>query len=232
MSEEKVLAYLNLDKHQKIDKGLMGIAFWFDVSFTWTVILVGLLLEAFTFSEFDIVFIVVSIITNIVFFIWYKKSVNPVDEIWFSIIVLGTTAVKLFYGYVVFSKSEAIENGYPQFGLIYIIVLLVFLLIDLYMWQKSYRVFQDLKTNTIKQAKKNIEKKKGWFWWIPVIGGGSSMVYVRLFKGNFENMGLGIGFALWVLACIWLCLALMLVPKYVVCKRYKVADYFKNQEIK
>ena len=228
MTEEKILAYLNLGKNQKIDKWIMKCVFWFDVSFTWGIILFGLLLRAIEISVINIIFISFSAIINIVCLIWCKKAVNPVTELSYTCVVLAVTVVKLFYGYIVFSKMEAAVDGYPRFSWLYGVVLAVALLIVLYMWSRMYGIFKDLKTNTIEQARENIKKKKTWFWWIP-ISVGPPMIYVRLLEDGLENMGLGIGFGLWVLACVFLCLTLMAIPKYIIAKKYKVADVFENE---
>ena len=57
MSEDKILAYLNYKKNQKLDKTLMKIVFWFDFSFTMIIILLGLLLRVFKFQFFDYVYL-------------------------------------------------------------------------------------------------------------------------------------------------------------------------------
>lgn len=223
MSEDKILAYLNYKKNQTLDKTLMKIVFWFDFSFTMIIILLGLLLRVFKFQFFDYVYLLVSITTILIFAFWLKKAINPTVEISFSAFVLFISSLKLFYAYLCFSNIEVIKYGYPKFSWFHLIVLIAAVLIVLYMWWRFYQIFCDLKDHTIDQARKNIQKKQFKFLWIPIFIG-SPMIVVRLTRNTFVDMKLGIGFCLWSLSCIWLCLCLMLLPKYIVMKKYKVAN--------
>ena len=227
MTEKKILAYLNFEKNKKLDKSLMKIVFWFDFGFTAIIILFGLLLNVFKFYFLDCVYLGACIVSTVVFAIWCKKAINPTVEISFSIFVLFISTVKLFYAYLSFSNFELIEDGYPRFGWFHLTILVIFMLIVFYVWMRFYQIFCELKTHTIKQAKKNVEKKKTKLLWIPIFIG-SPMILVRLIRGNMVDMSLGMGFYLWSLLCVWLCLCLMLLPKYIVIKKYKVADILGN----
>lgn len=227
MTEDKILAYLNLNK-VKIDKSLMKIVFWFDFSFTVAIIIFGLLLNIFKFEIFDYVFLCGSIVSIVFFAFWLKIAKNAASEITFSTYVLFISTFKLFYGYVCFSNLEKFEDGYPRFGYFHLIALLVFLSLAFHMCLRFYQIFRDLKTQTIEQARKNIEKKQSKILWAPLFIG-SPMVLVKLIKGEMIDMKLGIGFCFWVLTCIWLFFLLMLVPKYVVTKKYKIANILSKK---
>lgn len=229
MTEDKILAFLNLKREQTISKDLMKIAFWFDFSFTVAIVLFGLFLRVFKFNFLDCLFFVGCILTITCFSIWCKKAVNLTAEISFPAIVLFVSTVKLFYAYFRFSNREATVFQYPRFNWFHLIVMVISLLIVFYMWWRFYQIFRDLKTRTIKQARKNIEKKQRRLLWIPFFIG-SPMILVRLIRNSTIEMKLGIGFCLWSLFCIWMCLFLMLLPKYIVMKKYKIADILSKNK--
>ncbi|MBQ7936633.1 MAG: hypothetical protein IJ333_09870 [Clostridia bacterium] len=233
MTEEKVLGYLNLNKKKKIDKSLMKNLFGFDLCFTWGIILFGFLLRFFSFSVLNIVFAFISAITNIVFYIWYKRAVNPAHEFTYCAAISTTSVIRLFHGYFIVSKAEAAEYGYPRFGIVHIIVLIIFLLVTLYMLTKFYKIFQALKTETLEEVQNRIvrknRQKKRRLWWIPLICC-SPMMFVRLFKGGLKNAGLAIGFGLWAMACIWIYMSMLSIAKYVVAKKYKVEKILERTE--
>ena len=228
MTEDKILAYLNLKKEQKIDKTLMKIVFWFDFSFSTTIMLFELLWQDFKIEFLDYIYMVTSIALVVIFAILCKKSINPSAEITYSGFVLFASTVKIFYAYLRFSEVELIIDGYPKFSLFHLIALVACLLIALYICWRFFQIFCGLKLHTIEQARKNIEKKQPRFLWIPVFIG-LPMIVVRIIKDDLLAMRLGIGFYFWVLDCLWLCLCLMLLPKYVVVKRYKVANIFSKE---
>lgn len=62
MTEEKILAFLNIDKNKKADKTIMNIAMWFDVAFSLAIILFGLLFEYISINLFNIVFCLYSLL--------------------------------------------------------------------------------------------------------------------------------------------------------------------------
>ena len=228
MTEDKILAFLNLNKDKKIDKSLMKIAFWFDFSCTVAIIIFGLLLNIFKFLFLDYVFLCGSFVSIIFFAIWLKLAQNAASEISFSTYVIFISTLKLFYGYLCFSNMEKIEYGYPRFTYFHLLAILVFVSLGFHICWRFYKIFQYSKNHTIKQVRKYIEKKNGNFLWIPLFIG-SPMLLVRLLKGKMIDMRLGIGFCFLVLACIWLFLFLMLIPKYVVIKKYKVANFLSEQ---
>lgn len=229
MTEDKILAFLNLKKEQAINKTLIGITFWFDFSFTLAIILFGLLLNVFELNFSDCIFFVGCITTVFCSILWYKKATNPTNEISFPVYVLFISTVKLFYGYLRFSNREALVFQYPQFGWLHLMVMVVFILVVFYMWWKFYHVFRDLKKHTLEQARKNIEKKQLKVLWIPIFVG-SPMILVRLLRNDLIDLKLGVGFCLWSLSCIWMCLFLMLLPKYIVMKKYKIADILSKSK--
>lgn len=64
--------------------------------------------------------------------------------------------------------------------------------------------------------------------YIPAVLLGFPVILVRLIKGPFAEMGLGIGFGLWSLMCVWLMLAIFMLPKIAVILKYKVYLWQEN----
>lgn len=229
MTEEKILSFLSLKKGEKADKTMMQVTLWFEVAFTIFIIGGGLLLHCISLSWFNMSVIILFIITTILLFIWYKILKNPVQVFSATLIVLIISVIKLYYGYVIFSRGEFIEFGYPTFGLIYIIMLIFGISLGLYVIVKFYEVYQELKTNSIEHVHRKLKKKRIPKWLL-VLSVCSPMVLVRVAKKTLIGAGLGVGFGLWALACMWLSMIMMLLPKYVVAKRFKAANFFKNDK--
>lgn len=230
MTQEKILFFLGLEKNQKIDKTTIRIAFWFDVIYTLVIIGCGLLFELFLITFANIIFISCLLLADIVFWLFLKRINNPVYAFSYLIVVYIVTSFKLIYGYFIFSKAELIKDGYPLFGGAHIIVLILLFVAGVYLYVNFYNIYQDLKYHTTEYIilKTNEKNQKSKFKWIAIaLASCSPMLFVRLFDDDFKNMKLGIGFGFWCLACIWLWLACMYIPKYLVSQKYKVAEWFK-----
>lgn len=228
MTEEKILAYLNFGKNQKIDKSLMKIMFWFDFGFTTIILLYGFLLDYFKFDFYDYVYICGCVSIIIFFSIWCIIAKNPITEITFSTYLSFVTILKLLYAYIRFSPIEKSIKGYEVFGFFHIVIFVVFILMAVYMLLRFYQIWRDLKKHTIKHAKKNMEERQLGCIWIP-IGIGSPMILVRLIQGSKIELQFGLGFSLWALMCIWIFFFLLALPKYIIIKKYKIADIFSYE---
>ena len=67
MDREKILAFLNIDTKKPIDKSVMKIVTWFNVSFVLFIMLGEFLLLGFYWHS--ALFLIFSLVTNILFFI-------------------------------------------------------------------------------------------------------------------------------------------------------------------
>ncbi len=225
MDKEKILTFLNFEPNKSIDKFTMKLFVWFNVSFSLFIILGGLLVQIFDNSLLNVIFVVFSLVTNIIFFISIRFIKTQVNEWFHHLIVVLFTLLTLLYGWFVFSQWEALEYCYPKFTWMHVAVLIAGLVLGLYLVIKIIWVFCLLKTNTIKQAREKLQKKLPV--WIPIVSGCSPMVLVRLLKGPFNSMGLGIGFAFWGLMCIWMIFLLAILPKIYIIFKYKVNEWFE-----
>jgi len=234
MTQEKVLFFLGLEKKQKIDKSSMKFAFWFDFIATMVIVICGLLFDLLPIIPLNISWFSFLILIDVVFFIFLKLIYNPALIFLYDVIVFLTTTLKLMYGYIIFSKVELMEDGYSMITWVHIIVLVCAVLASVYFLIVFYKVYQNLKNNTeeyivTKISQKNKTSKFKWI--IIILGALSPMAMVRLLEDSMQNAGLGIGFALWSLACIWLFLTSLFIPKLIVAVKYNAFSWFKNKEI-
>lgn len=226
MTEEKLLAFLNLKKDKKIDKTVLNIALGFDIGFTCVIILYVLLLHHIEFTLINVFIILMIIIVDIVLFILIKKAINPVSEIIHPIKIFILSEIKLLYGYVICSKDEFMKYGYPRITWIHISLLIACIFLAMYMMFKMIRVYKYLQKYTIEKSIEKTQKENKFPIWAALIATISPMFLVRLSRGVLNKIGLGIGFALWGLACIWLFFILISLPKYVIAKKYGIDKSF------
>lgn len=128
----------------------------------------------------------------------------------------------LFYGWFIFSKGEFVEFGYPKFGWMHIAVLFAALILGGYIMLKFYWVYKITVSHTLEEAQAILQSKSKNAILIPTTFAFSPMILVRLFRGPFSDMGLGIGFGLWSLMCIWFVLLSFIIPKIIAILKYKV----------
>lgn len=230
MTQEKILWFLGLEEKQVIDKFPMKYAFWSDFLFTFFIVVCGLLFEVITLTFFNIIWLAILIFVDILFLIFLKLIDNPVSTILYSAIVFTTTAIKLAYGFLMFSKAELIKDGYPIITWVHISILMFAVLVSVFMLVKNNAIWQDLKKSSIDQVTEKIQKKNKkskWKWIAIVLSSSSPMFFVRLFDNGMTKMGLGIGFGFWLLACCWLIMVCLLIPKFIVSIKYNVFECFK-----
>lgn len=222
MDKKKILLFLNIDFKKNIDKFTMKLLTWFNVGFTVFVFLNGILLDLIQFSLFDCLALILSVLSNIFLFIAIKFCKKNTDEWFHHLFAIFCSTLILLYGWFIFSKDEFIDFGYPNLGWMHIAVLFSALALGGYVVAKFYRVYKMLKDHTIEECQAALQSKNKNSLLIPATFLVSPMMLVRLLRGPFSDMGLGIGFALWGLMCIWLLLLLSIFPKIIVILKHKV----------
>lgn len=227
MTDEKILAFFNMEKGQAIDKGIMQVMFWFDVSFSVLTAIVGLLvLGDYSQVPFSIPFILVCVVSDILFAIWLWLAKNPVQEHTFCAVVSTVSFFKLAYGSYAFSIMEN-----KEFSIWYIVITVFFVSLSLFVLRKKHLVLQDLKVTTIEQARKNLEKKNkgiGLLVLPTAVTATLAVALSRMSSRMFPDVGLG--FLLWALASIWLFFVSGFTYNFIVGKKYKLADIFSKQQ--
>ena len=124
------------------------------------------------------------------------------------------------FGETVFSKGELIEFGYPRFGLIHVSALLAALALGGYMILKFYRAFKITVKNTLDDATAILQSQNKSL--IPVAAAFCPVLLAVLLEGQFAEVKFSIGLGFWCLMCVWLALALFMLPKIIVIIKYRV----------
>ena len=132
------------------------------------------------------------------------------------------------YGWAIFSKGEVIEFGHPRFGWMHIAVSISAVTLAAYMLLRLYRAYKVTMNHSPEEAQSILLSQNNGGVSILAVLLGFPMVLVRLLKGPFAEMGLGIGFGLWSLMCIWSMFAVFMLPKIIVILKYKVYLWENN----
>ena len=222
MNEEKILSFLNIDFKKNIDKFTMKLLTWFNVGFSVFVFGGGIFLQLIRFSWFDYLALCFGVISNIFLFVTIKFCKRNTGEWFHHLSVILCSILILFYGWFVFSKGEFVEFGYSRFGWMHIAVLLSTIILGGYIMLKFYRAYKITMGHTLEKSQTILQLNGNNTILIPAIFAISPMMLVRLLRGPFSAMGLGLGFALWTLMCIWFVLLLFVLPKIIVILKYKV----------
>lgn len=224
MNEEKILAFLNLDRDKKIDKSIMKISCCFDFGFTLFIIICGLTFGIYSFKIIHILFFVLFLLCDLGFYIWYKSSENPTSEISFVFSTLLATDLKLLFAFITFSKENQKEITLSHFLVLFICIFLAFWII-----RGKYLVWQDLKNNTIEQAKINAKNRKSNKPIIPLSTTATITVLIFLLIRR-TSFSIGIELIFWCLACLWLIMVIICAYNFYFIKKYNVADMFIKRE--
>lgn len=223
MPKEKLLAFLNLDPKQPVDTFSMKLFTWFYFSFGAVIILLGTLLAVpnkIAFSWADILFAVFFLFSCTGFFVSIRFVKNVVFKWFHHTLVVFSSVLVLFYGWIVFSKIDYIEDGYSRFGWLHVAVLFAALVLSGYMIMKFIWVFRLIKEHSVEYAKEIVRGKT--HVGVPIVVGASPFVIVRALRGSFETMEIGGGFPIWALMCIWLFFFLVLLTRICIILKYKV----------
>ena len=223
MPKEKLLAFLNLDPKQPVDTFSMKLFTWFYFSFGAVIILFSILFavaENIAFSWPCILFAVFFLISCTGFFVAIQFVKNIVFEWFYHTVVVFSSVLVLFYGWIVFSKNDYLEYGYSRFSWLHVAVLFATLVLSGYMVMKFIWVFRLIKEHSVEYAQEIVRGKT--HVGVPIVIGASPFVIVRALRGSFETMEIGMGFAIWALMCIWLFFFLVLLTRICIILKYKV----------
>ena len=224
MNKEKIMSFLNFDTKTTADKFAMKLFTGFNVGFSSFVVIACLLFGnqmSYDLSFTNVLFVIFSIVSNVYFFYNISKAKTVIHEWRQHFIVLICSILTLLYGWLKLSKSEYYYDGKPVFSWMHVVVFLASLILSGYMICKFIQAWKILEGNTLENAKiaiaiANLPK------YVPIAIAGSPMILVRLLRGPFESMGLGLGFGLWALMCIWLFMLSIVSFKIYIILKYKV----------
>ncbi len=226
MNEEKVLAYLNIEKDKKNDKFASKIVLGFNIGFT---LFVGAMLLLMSFSQIHIALTISFFAIDLLFFICLIAYKNPAWQFIIEAIGLLLITIKLLIGYVISSKELLAKEGFPIFSWVHLTVLFLSLWVAIYLVIRLHRTYQIIKKHPIPIARKKIKRQSSFPKWLAVVIAFMClpMLFVKLFPEISQTLGLGLGFACWTLACIFFILFAMYLPKVIVSIRFKAYRYFK-----
>lgn len=228
MNKEKILAFLNMDSKKNIDKFSLKLFTWFHVGFSVFVFGGGASLQLIRFSWFNCIAWLVGVLSVVFLFLTITFCKKNTDEWFHHLCAIFFSILVLLYGWFIFSKDEHIEFGYPIFEWMHIAVLLSAFSLGGYIMLKFYRTYKIIMNHTIEEAQMILlsQSRNNNAMLIPASLTVSPVMLVRIFRGPFADMEIGIGFCLWGLMCIWFVLALMMLPKIIVILKYKVYLWF------
>ncbi len=217
------MSYLNLDDTTKNDKSLPKMCLGFNVGVTIFISIFALL---FYKPSNYFIYILFGIL-DVAYFIFVIKYRNPMWQILLTAIGLIVLTGKTFWGYIITSQFEFVKAKMSMFTWIHASVLVLAIGIIFYVWAKFYQAYKILKDNTIEVAQKKISEKNPMPKWAALTASllGSPMILVRLLKDDLNNMGLGLGFAMWGLGVIFFILFAMLFPKLIVLVRFSAWNF-------
>lgn len=234
MSNENILAFLDLRRNKKTEGVLIRNLWGMDVGFTIFIIVGGLLVRIIPFSFLNITFIIAAILSDVAFYFIKNKVINPAHEFSYTMLQLIISILKLFWGYDVFSKGEIIEYGYSKYTTTHTIIMVACIVGAICLIARSIKIYSELKKYTLDEYRIILRNKKripSWIIWvICAISTISPLVLVNIFEDKLNSSGFGIGCCLWSLAWIWIFNLLILTPKWLVAKKYKVAEWILEEE--
>lgn len=219
LTREEILAFLNADKGSHADKFFMKMMLWLDCGFYFAIAIFGLLLKAIGFDTINLIINSAFVLQIILFWVWYKFINNISQTYMFAFVTSIMTTLKLVYGYLVFQIQDSREFGSMIFGPFHIIVLIIILALAVYISLRLYKAFKSI------ESKNKDTSKKTFVIATIACSGISAPLLLHLLgddiKEQLKILGLGIGFCFWTLACIWLFMVILFIPKLIISQRYK-----------
>ena len=227
MNEEKILGFLNIDKHAKHDKFLDKINLGLNIFFT---IMVGGVLLLSSLSKMNIIFASSFVFVDFLLALTIVLNRNPAISYIIDSVSLIVMIAKLLIGAVIFSNVDLIEWGIPRFTCIHLLVILISFWLSVYLCGVLYRNYKIIEKYPLSKARRKIEANYRVPKWLPIAALVSScpMVFVRLLKDSLTKFGLGRSFGLMLLACVFA--SAMFIPclfKCIVIIRFKAYKFFR-----
>ena len=226
MTEEKILAFLNLDKqtpnNKFVEKCYCGLNVLFTIIVASAMLLVSL-------TEANVILAIVFGIVDLSLAIVVVINKNSATGYFIGAGSLILMISKLLIGYVFFAKIEFVNGGTPKFTWIHLLILLMAFWIGVYLCMILYRNYKIIEKNPITKAKKKMEEKYRVPKWLPIasIILSCPMLFVRLIRNGLASLRLEIGFLFFALACIFGAMLSVCLFKCVVIFRFKVYKFFK-----
>lgn len=224
MSREKILAFLDFDIKKPVDKFFLKLFTWFNFSFgIWVLIVLLLLAMPFTQSVPNwsaFLFIGYTLVSNTIFFITINRIKKVVYEWIYYVIIVSSSVLTLLYGWYISSEYDHVVDGYAKFGWLHLLAFSLAVGISYNVVSKMVHAYLLLRDHTIDEVKAYLSLRKSPL--IPIVVSVSPIMLVRVLRGPFQRMDMGMGLPLWCLMCIWLIFLFLISPKVFIILKYKV----------
>lgn len=226
MNEEKVLGFLNLNKYSKKDKFIDKIVCGFNIGVS---VFIGSALLFTSLSNFNMLLGITFLVIDAILVMISSLYKNPVLSFLIEGAGLFWLIIKFVIGYILISKDEMLNKGYPTFTWAHLAVLFLAIWSSIYIVFKFNQAYQIIKKTPLSRAKNKIQKKNPVPKWVIVVElvSTSPMIIVQIVRDDLENFKIGMGFCFFVLASLFSIIFVMCLYKIIVILRFKAYKYFK-----
>lgn len=230
MNKEKLLYFLDIKTAEEFNKNTGKGVLILDILFSFFIIGLGLLFKCISNSVFDIVCVCLTFLTAIVFYAWYKIAKASITNVTYTSSILFISSLKLLYGYWIFAKGEMRDYGYAVFSWAHATVAIVAFVGVIFIASLYVKLYKDIKkmsmqelldreNRTIIKANEILRKHK-WLMLLPALLP-TPYIGSKIFDVLTIGMGLGVGFGMWTLFCVWILITSMYFPKLIVYVMYR-----------
>jgi hypothetical protein len=233
MNKEKVFWLLDIESIEGLkDSTNYPWKFFciFDICISVGIVLFGLITGYLGSSVFHVICVTAILATAALFAFCLRFSSKLTLIVPCTSLIPCASALKLFYGYWMFSINEFNEKGYSFFSWLHATILifalsLFFLLIfsQIKIYKDARKMSFDELTNRTERTKANatkLVKAHPWIRIFPLILP-SPYIACKLLKRGEIGEGLGMGFGMWVLACCYIIFISMYLPKFFIYAKYR-----------
>ena len=227
MNEEKILTFLNLKKDAKRNKFMPKLDWGMNISYT---IFIGAFLCLTRASSLNIAFAISFLIVDLLLGLILIINKNPAFQIILDVLSMLFISLKLLVGYIILSKWQFVEYGFPIYTWLHSVVLILALCATVYLTTWLWRSYKIIQKNPIRIARQKIakaNKPKKWPYIIAMVFS-CPVIIAQWLAQRIEHFGISIGFWLWLLMLIYAMIASSGFLKVVIVLRYKAYSYFKK----
>ena len=161
---------------------------------------------------------------------WYKIAKTLLLNIIYVPCILFEQTLKLFYGYWIFSKGELRDYGYARFSWLHATIAIPILIIVVWIIILHTKIYKDViqmnltelleRERTTKINANKILKTHPWIAILPLLLP-SPYIASIFFQEWSVGAGVGVGFFMWLLACLWFLIASLYFPKFIICLKHR-----------
>lgn len=230
MNKDKLMFILDVKEDGKFNKDHAQVLLGVDIGFSVLVVGVGMLFKYICYSILNVIAVSLILLTSVLFLLWYKKIKNAVSKAIYIPSILLKSTLQLFYGYWIFSKGELRDYGYAVFTWVHATVAIavsIGVIWSVYAYSKLYKDAKNMSLHelvnreaTTKEKANEIRRAHPWIVILPTLLPAPYIGSKALAEWSTDK-GLGMGFCMWALACIWGLLTSFCLPKLIIYIKHK-----------